>query len=141
MAANQTTVNPVKGGDASLKNVDVSGTLVVGTLQTTGESTVSVQSAMTALAGGAQAGTALAARWSRFTTVASAGDSAQLPAAVVGVSRVVKNAHATNSMNVFPQTGQSINALSANAAFAVAAGKSCEFRCTVAGIWDTLLSA
>jgi hypothetical protein len=141
MAANQITANPVKGGDATLKNLDVTGTLTVGTLATTGESTVSVQSGMTALAGGAQAGTALAARWSRFSTVASANDSAQLPAAVVGVSRVVKNAHATNSMNIFPQTGQSINALAANAAFALAATKAVEFRCTVAGVWDTLLSA
>jgi hypothetical protein len=133
--ADQQTVNPVKGGDAEVQNLAVSGTATFS-----GESVSSVQSGMTALAGGAQAGTALTARWSRFPTVVTAGDSAQLPLAVPGVSRVVKNASA-NSMNVFPKTGENINALAANAAFAVAAGKSCEFRCTLAGTWDTLLSA
>jgi hypothetical protein len=103
--------------------------------------TLSSQDAMTALAGGAQAGTALKAMMNRFTIVASAADSAQLPVSVPGMQIVVINAHAANSMNVFGQTGDSIDAGAANAASAVAAGKTATFFCTVAGKWHKLLSA
>jgi hypothetical protein len=99
------------------------------------------QTGLTALAGGAQAGTFCGSRLNRFTTVASAGDSGQLPLAVPGRVCFVKNAAAANSMNVFPQTGDAINALAANASFAVAAGKSCEFYCALLGTWETNLSA
>lgn len=99
------------------------------------------QGALTATAGGAQAGLALSKTINRFTVVATAADSAQLPAAVPGLVRIVKNADTTDSMNVFPQTGETINALSANAAFAVAATKTCMFVCGTSGKWDTLLTA
>jgi hypothetical protein len=96
---------------------------------------------LTALVGGAQAGTALTVGINRFTTVASAADSAQLPASVAGTVVTVINAAAANSMNVFPQTGDIINALAANAAFAVAANKTATFYCAVAGRWNAQLSA
>jgi hypothetical protein len=99
------------------------------------------QGALTATAGGAQAGTALSKTINRFTVVATAADSAQLPAAVVGLVRIVKNADTTDSMNVFPATGETINALSANAAYAVAATKCVMFVCGTAGKWDTILTA
>jgi hypothetical protein len=97
--------------------------------------------ALVALAGGAQAGTPISGRFNRFVTVATAADSGQLPPALPGRIAFVKNAAAANSMNVFPQTGEVINALAANAAFAVAAGKSCEFYCVTLGTWETNLSA
>jgi uncharacterized protein (DUF2126 family) len=100
---------------------------------------VAARDGLTALVGGAQAGTALTVGINRFTTVASAADSAQLPASVAGT--VVINAAAANSMNVFPQTGDIINALAANAAFAVAANKTATFYCAVAGRWNAQLSA
>lgn len=93
---------------------------------------------LTALAGGAQAGTALTAGINRVTTVATAADSVQLPPAVPGRRVVVINAAAANSMNVFPQTGEIINALAANAGYAQAANKGVEFVCAVAGTWDTI---
>jgi hypothetical protein len=96
---------------------------------------------LTALAGGAQAGTALTAGINRFTTVVTAADSAQLPLAIAGTIVTVINAAAVNSMTVFPQTGEFINALAVNIGFAVAAGKSCQFICAVTGKWTTLLSA
>lgn len=99
-----------------------------------------LNTAQTALAGGAQAGTALTMGLNRFTTVATGGDSAQLPALTGGVTVVVVNAGA-NSMNVFPQTGGTINALSANASFAVASGKTVIFIQTVDNAWYALLSA
>jgi hypothetical protein len=103
--------------------------------------TQSYQDAMTAHAGGGQgSATAISTVMSRFTTVATAGDSSVLPASKPGMTLTVINAGAA-SMNVFPATGEQINALGANGAFAVAAGKTCQFYCTVAGQWHTLLSA
>jgi hypothetical protein len=103
--------------------------------------TVSAVDSMTATVGGAQAGTALKASLNRFTGVASAGDSAQLPVSAAGIQITVANAHAANSMNVFPQTGDKTNALAVNAAFVVPAGKTCQFSCMGAGTWHTVLSA
>lgn len=102
--------------------------------------TLSTVDALTALAGGAQAGTALTRMLNRFTTVATGGDSAQLPVSVPGLQIIVVNAGAS-SMNVFGQTGDAIDAGGANAASAVAAGKTATFFCTSAGRWHKLLSA
>lgn len=116
----------------------------------------SVQDTVTAFAGGGQASaTPVVAAYTRVTTVASANDSILLPPCVAGVSNtstgmsnttgmqvVVTNAAAANSMNVFPQSGQSINALSANAAYAVAAGKTAAFFCSPGGtIWYSVLGS
>lgn len=97
--------------------------------------------ALTALAGGAQAGTACSSRINRFTTVTTAADSGQLPAALPGRECIVINDAALNSMNVFPQTGESIDAGAANAAVAVAAAKRRYFVCAVAGKWHSILGA
>lgn len=97
--------------------------------------------AQAAHAGGGQAnGTLLSAMVTRFTTVTTAADSATLPTSVAGMSRTVANATAT-SMNVFPDVGGQINALGANTAFAVAAGKNVIFECTTALQWVAVLSA
>lgn len=112
-----------------------------GTLTLPGTLVESVSDNLVALAGGAQAGTPLPSAINRVITVASAGDSVQLPTSVPGLSITVINAAATNSMNVFPQTGDATNALAANVAFAVAAGKTVSFFCTSAGRWHTQLSA
>ena len=97
---------------------------------------------LTAHAGGGQ-GSALplTQTLNRITTVGSANDSVLLPPSKAGMAITVTNAAAVNSMNVFPAAGESINALAANAAFAVAAGKTCQFVCYTAGLWHTLLSA
>jgi hypothetical protein len=111
---------------------------------------------MTASAGGTQAlATPITTTYSRFTVVANANDSAVLPPAGAGLEYVVKNATATNSMNIFPAAasqggfrgdgpnfpaGDSINALGANTAFALAAGKSVRFFCVAPGVWDTIPS-
>lgn len=97
---------------------------------------------LTALSGGGQSGaTPLTAMLNRVTTVAAAGDSVMLPPSIPGSEITVANAAAANSMNVFPQSGDAINALSANAAFAVAANKTAAFVCMVAGTWHAILSA
>jgi hypothetical protein len=116
----------------------------------------SFQNGLVAQAGGAQLGaTPITRKYSRFTTVVTAGDSAVLPPAGPGFECVVKNAHATNSMSVWPSaasqggyrgdgpnfpSGDAINALAVNTAFALAAGKAVRFFCVAPGVWDTLPS-
>lgn len=101
--------------------------------------TESATDAITAYAGGGQTnGTVLSSYINRVTTVATAGDSIKLPTATAGADLIVINATAT-SMNVFPFLGSYINALSVNAAYAVAAGKTVHFVCPVAGRWYSIL--
>lgn len=101
----------------------------------------SVIGSLTALAGGAQAGTALTREINRITTVVTAADSVQLPAAILGLQVVVINAAAANACAVFPQTGESINALAANSSISLAANKVMMFFCGAAGVWNSLLTA
>lgn len=103
----------------------------------------STQDNITAAAGGGQTNAVqISSMNARVTTVATAADSVKLMPTASGLIIYVSNAAATNSMNVFPAVGDSINALSANTAFAVAAGKTCGFVCyTKGGPWHTLLSA
>lgn len=108
---------------------------------TTGYYTRSAVNGLTALAGGAQAGTALTREINRVTTVTTAADSVQLPAAVAGRVVTVINAAAANAMAVFPQTGEIINALAANASISVAANRTIMFSCAVNGTWNSLLTA
>lgn len=102
--------------------------------------TQSYKDAITARAGGGQGVLFVTTMISRVTTVATIGDSITLPTSVPGMTITVVNA-ATNSMNVFPDTGGTINGGGANAAFALAGGKSATFYTTVALAWHAVLSA
>lgn len=105
-----------------------------------------VQNAITANAGGTQAGAIANAACKsnadvqRFTVVATIGDSTVLPASLPGRDITITNA-AVNSMNVFPFTGDAINGAAVNAAYALAGGKTAELTCAVAGQWHAILSA
>lgn len=82
---------------------------------------------MVALAGGAQSSSPrLSAEASRFTKVATAADSCQLPnlgtQEAQGLARIVINDTA-NALAVFPAAGESINALGANTALSIPAGQ------------------
>lgn len=97
---------------------------------------------LTAFAGGGQASALqLNYRKSRVTNVATAADSVKLPKAEPGMEMTVVNAAAANAMNVFPATGESINALSANTALSIAANKAVTFHCVNAGTWHSVLTA
>jgi len=111
------------------------------TQKVTGLQYESTQDNLTAHAGGGQTlATPITAMNARFTTVATIADSGLLPQSAAGLIIYVTNA-AANSMNVFPYSGDAINALGANTAFAVAGGKTCAFVCYTAGQWHSLLSA
>jgi hypothetical protein len=71
----------------------------------------------------------------RFTTVGSAGGAAVLPAAAAGMQITVNNAAASNSMNLFPNGTDAINALGASTALAIPAGKTAFLTSAVAGQW------
>ena len=106
-----------------------------------GLQTQSTQDGLTAKVGGGQLGGPTINRMlNRFTVVTSIADSATLPVSAKGLSVTIVNA-AANSMNVFPFTGDAINALGANAAFALAGGKTATFYCTSVGQWHSILSA
>jgi hypothetical protein len=104
--------------------------------------TISATDAITAHAGGGQGSAVqLTTMLNRVTVVGTAADSVKLPLAAPGMSITVTNATASTSMNVFPATGDQINALGANAAFALAGTKTATFNSTVAGQWHSLLTA
>jgi len=104
-----------------------------------------IEDAITAGAGGTQAN-AVAINSGMFvhrvSTVASGNDSISLPAAVVGVKpHVIVNAAASNSMQVFGLSTDTINDVTASTGVAQAAGKTAIYYCTTAGKWYRLLSA
>lgn len=132
----------INGRDLEHFDAD-SGNRVLAFLHANGSLPVlSADDAVTASTSSDQAGgTPVTQQITRVTTVGTAGDSLTLPAALAGDVRIVKNGAAANSMDVFPATGESINALSANAAYALAATKAAIFFCSVDGRWDTILTA
>lgn len=97
--------------------------------------------AITALAGGGQSTSLQNYRHLRVTVVATGNDSITLPKAIAGMSMTVTNADSADSMNVFPALGDSINALGANAAYAMAANKMSLFTCALTGAWHAIVTA
>jgi hypothetical protein len=73
----------------------------------------------------------------RVATVATGGDSVLLPKSVAGMEITVMNGTGATSMNIFPFSGDTINALTANVAFAAAGGTVTIFYCFTAGQWYT----
>jgi len=126
-----------------VNNVYLQATLADPPVKQLQQDLTSAQNAITATAGGGQANAfQLSNHINRVTTVGTAADSVKLPYAVVGTDPIyVTNAAAANSMNVFPSSGDAINALSANTAFAVAANKTAIFICAVNGTWNAVLTA
>lgn len=100
------------------------------------------QDAITAFAGGGQ-GSAVQLKYrnSRVTIVGTAADSVKLPKAIAGLSLTVANAAAANSLNVFPSTGEFIDAGAVNVQVAIVVAKQRQFVCMVNGTWSSNLSA
>jgi len=91
---------------------------------------------ITALAGGANPGTALTGEFNNVTTCATAGDSVNLPTAVQGRKITVKNSGAA-SLAVFPFSGDSINALAVDLSVNIPVGGQLTFRAISATVWET----
>lgn len=134
-AAARTYTVPDAGTNASFAMTE--GAQTINGVQTFGNINVYKASAgLTALAGGAQAGTAIASEYNEFTTVATAADSAQLPVAVLGKKIFVKNS-AAKAMAVFGQTGDSIDGAAANASFTLQPGQEVIFEGVTGTTWQT----
>lgn len=104
-----------------------------------GLQTLSGKDTITAFGGGGQqsSGASLLTQLlNRVSVVTTGNDSVTLPAAKAGVVIAVMNG-AVNSMNVFPALGDTINALGANAAFAVTTLQIIYFVCFTNGQWFT----
>lgn len=87
--------------------------------------------------------TAISIKWSHGLILA-AGNSlngVRLPAASKGRRYFVKNTGplgGLGGLNVYPETGDAINALSANAPLVMAARTGATFICTNATTWETI---
>jgi len=93
------------------------------------------QSGITAFATGGQASaTQLTKDINRVSVCATGGDSVKLPAGVLGMEVVVVNDGAA-SCDVYPATGESIDALGTDAAFALINGTNARFICVATGTW------
>lgn len=92
--------------------------------------------AITAFAGGGQTNAVLITTpIARVTVVATAADSVKLPPALAGLEVYVINSDSADSMNLYPSTGDTINAIAANSPFAMAANARNHFVCPVDGKW------
>jgi hypothetical protein len=128
----------LQGGVANSNWVDTSQTSsFAGDLSIGGYLKKSNAVAITAFAGGGQASaTAITKDTNRVTVCATAGDSVKLPVSIAGMMVFVQNDGAA-SLNIFPASGELINALAANTAIAVLPGGNHVFTCVAAGVWKT----
>lgn len=121
---------------ATLTTPTVSSPTISGFIVHTSTNAITASSTQTQLAA-----TALTSKINRVVTVASANNAVKLPAATAGKEVTVINAHASNAIGVFPASGDTINALSQDAVYAMAAAKTAMFFCAVAGTWNSILTA
>lgn len=137
--ATRTITFPDPGASASIiydvlaqtiSGVKTFSSRIVGSIDSTGASVYnlhSVTDAITAFATGGQASaTQLTTQYNIVGTCATNGDSVKLPTPVVGLKITVRNNGAANAA-VFPATGHTINALSANASLTVNTGTTTTF--------------
>lgn len=102
----------------------------------------SATSGLTALSGGGQAGaTALTGQINVVNTCAADHDSVILPASRAGLWVAVVNGQAVKILDVYPATGDAINAGAANAVLALATSSKVLFVCAAAGHWYAIVSA
>lgn len=106
-------------------------------IEATSSNVVSITTTITAFAGGGQASAVeLNSQFNEVTVAATAGDSVKLPTAAAGLVVIVKNDGA-NAIDVFPNTADTINDGSANAAVRVPSGATVTFTALTAVNWET----
>ncbi len=109
-------------------------------LGSSGRAALKANGAALSAAGSTQGtATVISKQTNEFTTVGS-GQGAVLPSPEQGEFIFIANAGA-NALSVYPASGHSINALSVNTAFSVAAGKNAMFWAATASKWYSLLTA
>jgi hypothetical protein len=81
--------------------------------------------------------TALVSNINNVTVVTAAASGVRLPTAVAGMRILVRNSDAADTLNIFPATGGTINALAVNGSFSLAIGTTVELMATTATQWYT----
>lgn len=95
-------------------------------------------SAAVSAAGTAQGtATALVSNINNVTVVATGATGVRLPTAVAGMRILIRNSDSADTLNIYPATGGTINALGANTAFTLTAGSTTELMATTATQWYT----
>jgi sugar lactone lactonase YvrE len=116
------------------------GSAVSGATSTTTLSGLVIDSISAAVsAAGTTQGTAtgLVSNINNVTVVTAAAAGVRLPTAVAGMRILVRNSDSADTLSIYPATGGTINALSANAAFTLAAGATIELVATTTTQWYT----
>lgn len=121
-----------------LLNLDTTSDLtVVNNLTVEGNIIDSVETGISAFAGGGQASaTALTKDYNIVTTVATAADSVKLLTAAVGLVQTVKNLGA-NPLAVFPFSGDAINGAAADASVTIPVNATMTFVANSTSNWET----
>jgi predicted RecA/RadA family phage recombinase len=110
-----------------------------GPFNLSGAGLLSLDSATVAATGSTQGDAAAIADGFTLVTAADGTKGVKLPAAAAGALCLVKNADAANAiLKVYPDTGDAINALAANAALSMAAKTSAVFVAFDATTWYTI---
>jgi hypothetical protein len=116
------------------------GSAVSGATSTTTLNGLVVNSISAAVsAAGTTQGTAtgLVSNINNVTVVTAAAAGVRLPTAVAGMRILIRNSDSLDMLSIYPATGGTINALSANAAFTIIAGATIELMATTATQWYT----
>lgn len=132
VAGTATFNGPIVLGDAAADSLTINSTTTYSEVVNYSNAT-----SITAFAGGGQASAvALTEEINNVTTVATAGDSVKLPAAVAGAHVYVKNSGAT-ALDIYPASNDSIDALAINLAVRIMPGSSINFYAINGTVWES----
>ena len=134
------TLNIGTGGLSGSTTAINIGSAVSGATSTTTLNGLVIDSISAAVsaAGTAQGtATALVSNINNVTVVATGATGVRLPTAVAGMRILIRNSDSADTLNIYPATGGTINALAANAAFTIIAGATIELVATTATQWYT----
>jgi hypothetical protein len=139
-SGNTKTVNiGTAGASGSTTTINI-GSAVSGATSTTTLNGLVINSISAAVsAAGTTQGTAtgLVSNINNVTVVTAAAAGVRLPTAVAGMRILIRNSDSLDILSIYPATGGTINALSANAAFTIIAGVTVELIATTATQWYT----
>jgi len=127
------------GLSGSTTNIAIGSAVSGATSRTTLNGIVidSISAAVSAAGTTQGTATGLVSNINNVTVVATGATGVRLPTAVAGMRILVRNSDSADTLSIYPATGGTINALSANAAFTLAAGSTIELMATTATQWYT----
>jgi hypothetical protein len=134
------TVNIGTAGASGSTTTIAIGSAVSGATSTTtlnGLVIDSISAAVSAAGTTQGTATALVSNINNVTVVTAAAAGVRLPTAVAGMRILIRNSDSLDMLSIYPATGGTINALSANAAFTIIAGATIELVATTATQWYT----